>query len=186
MRVRATFQWMPMAQFPALRLSFQFGLLIFLSAQLLDSQIMVVDGDAQGLFGTLLAHDELVKMLFQRFGRDARGTHDTGASQRADGRLTRLVDTSETLAREVGAMVLTGRPWSSGRQGAASNAGQRKVRGPGPRGDGDDEGLGIHDDGRRAAESASHSSRAACRHPWTRRWLSELLGLRRARATEVQ
>ena len=101
MKDQATFYGMPVRHLPPLRLRLQFGMLILLPLQLLYPLVVVVDGNTQDLLRALLADDELIQVLFQRYGRDSGRAHDTGAPQWAAGRLAWLVYASEALAGEV-------------------------------------------------------------------------------------
>jgi len=70
-----TFYWMPEDGCSPLGLCLQSSLLMELPLDLLDAQMVLVDGDTQDYLGAILIDDELIQMLAQDLGGDVAGAY---------------------------------------------------------------------------------------------------------------
>ena len=73
MRSGATFYWMPEDGCPPLGLGLKSRLLLLLPLELLDTQMVLVDGYAQDYFGAILVNYKLIQVLPEHLGRDVTG-----------------------------------------------------------------------------------------------------------------
>ena len=160
-RVGTTFDWMPEDGCPPLGLSLEPRLLVLLPLELLDAEMVLVDGDTQDHLGTVLVDDELVQVLPEHLGRDEAGAHIARVAERAPRGLVWLVEGRVALAAEVGA-VEPRRPARVRRRqrqaGGARDGVEGEIRGAGLRGDGGGEGPLE-----RAGEHRGGGGRWACR-----------------------
>jgi hypothetical protein len=102
MKFGATFYRMSVHGCSPLCLRLESSLLMVLPFDLLDAEMVLVDGYTQDYLCAILVHDELVEMLPQRLGRDVSSAHIASVAQWASRRLVRLIEGGETLATEVG------------------------------------------------------------------------------------
>lgn len=102
MRIGATFYRMSVHGCSPLRLRLESSLLMVLSLDLLDAEMVLVDSYAQDYLCAILIDDELVEVLPQHFGRDVASAHIAGVAQWTARGLVRLIERREALAAEVG------------------------------------------------------------------------------------
>lgn len=143
---RSTFDWMAVLDGLPLGLFLAPQLLIFLSLQLAQTLVVIVDGDAQHLFCMVLADDELVEVVLEHARGDATDAGARGIAERPARRLVGVVEAFVALAAEVGAVVLRS-PRAVYRECAAADGGQDEVWRVCGRGGRSDESSRGHDDG---------------------------------------
>lgn len=101
MKCGATFYGMPEDGCPPLGLGLESSLLLLLPLELLDTQMVLVNGYTQDYLGTILVDYELVQVLPEHLRRDETGAYITCVTKRSPRGLVWFIEGRVTLAAKV-------------------------------------------------------------------------------------